>query len=250
MRMDRINEMEQYILQNQMISLNDLASHFSVSMNTIRRDIRELITHGKVRKVYGGVTAVETVPPLPLTERTLKSCAEKQIIGQLAASIVQNNSTIFLDSGSTTPCILPYLSEKDNVTVVTYSLNIMYEAAKYPSLNIYALGGMFNHITASYINQTSELLDIIHPNAFFMAASAVSLECGLCNNTYDEFIIKERITRQNNNIFLMADHTKFDSSATYTFCRFSNLSAVITDIEPPKHYLDAMQNSGIMLYCP
>ena len=42
MRMDRINEMEQYILQNQMISLNDLASHFSVSMNTIRRDIREL----------------------------------------------------------------------------------------------------------------------------------------------------------------------------------------------------------------
>ncbi len=250
MRLDRISEMEDYILQHRTVSLTELASHFSISLNTVRRDVRELIARGKVSKVYGGVSATESILPLPLTERKVKNRAEKQIIGQLASTLVQDNSTIFLDSGSTTPYILPHIAEKENVTIVTYSLNIMYEAAKYPSLSIYSLGGMFNHITGSYISRSNELLNIIHPNTFFMAASAVSLEFGLSNNVYDEFLIKEKIAHQNENIILMADHTKFDSMATYTFCRFSNLAAIVTDSVPPKHYVDAMRSKGMVLYCP
>ena len=105
-------------------------------------------------------------------------------------------------------------------------------------------------MTGSYVSRSNELLNIIHPNTFFMTASAVSLEFGLSNNDYDEFLIKERITHQNENIILMADHTKFDSMATYTFCRFSNLAAIVTDCAPPKHYVNTMRSKGMVLYCP
>ena len=250
MRMNRLNEMEQYILSHGTASLPELASRFGVSTNTIRRDISALISRGRINKVYGGVSANETVVPLSLTERAVKNGAEKKLIGEMAAKLVQNNSAIFLDSGTTTPCMIPFLAEKENLTIVTHSLSVMYEAAKYPALNILALGGMFNHTTSSYMGSVDSMLGKIHLQAVFMAASAVSLKWGIGNNTYEEFRIKEEITRQNDNIILMADHTKFDMVACYSFCRFSALSAVVTDQTPPKHYLDAMHNSGAKLYCP
>ena len=83
MRLDRISEMEDYILQHRTVSLTELASHFSISLNTVRRDVRELIARGKVSKVYGGVSATESILPLPLTERKVKNRAEKQIIASL-----------------------------------------------------------------------------------------------------------------------------------------------------------------------
>lgn len=250
MRMDRLNEMEQYILQRGTASLPELADHFQVSTNTIRRDIGALISRGRISKVYGGVSVSEMTIPLPFTERADQNGTAKQRIGELAAGLVKDHSAIFLDSGSTTPCILPYLAEKENITIVTHSLSALYEAAKYPQLKVLSLGGMFNHTTSSYIDILGSSLGKIHLQAVFMAASAVSLKWGLGNNTYEEFKIKEEITSRNDNIILMADHTKFDMVASYAFCRFSALSAVVTDQPPAKHYLEAMHNNGTTLYCP
>ena len=64
MRMNRLNEMEQYILKHGTASLPELANQFDVSTNTIRRDISALMSRGRVSKVYGGVSANEMVEPL------------------------------------------------------------------------------------------------------------------------------------------------------------------------------------------
>lgn len=250
MRMNRLNEMEQYILMHKAASLPELATQFNVSTNTVRRDVSALISRGRISKVYGGVSANEIVDPLPFTERAIKNSPEKQIIGELAAQLVPNRGAIFLDSGSTTPYILPYIAEREGITIITHSLNVMFEAAKYPSLKILSLGGVFNHTTSSFTDGLYGFLDKIHLQAVFMAASAVSLKWGVGCNTYEEFKIKEEITRNSDNIILMADHSKFDMIACYAFCRFSALSAIVTDTVPQKHYVDAMSNNGTILYCP
>lgn len=57
MRAERLNAMEQYILGKETVSLEELSTQFSVSMNTIRRDVMELLSRGNIRKVYGGVSS-------------------------------------------------------------------------------------------------------------------------------------------------------------------------------------------------
>ena len=57
MRAERLNEMEQYILGKETVSLEDLCDQFDISMNTVRRDISELLDRGNIRKVYGGVSS-------------------------------------------------------------------------------------------------------------------------------------------------------------------------------------------------
>lgn len=253
MRTDRLNEMEQYVIQHGTATLPELTEHFGISTNTVRRDVNSLVLRGKINKVYGGVSANNTLafsPLLPFQERASMNRMEKQIIGKMAATLVQDNTAIFLDSGSTTPCMLPYLAEKNNITIVTHSLIIQYEAAKYPSLNVLSLGGMFNHSTASFMCNGDHLLRKIHLQTLFMAASAVSPKWGAGNNTYDEFKIKEDITHRYENIVLLIDSSKFDKTASYAFCSFSSLSAIVTERMPSKHILDAINACGIRLYCP
>ena len=187
-RLDRLNEMEQYILDQGTASLEDLCQHFQVSMNTVRRDLSDLLERGRLKKVYGGVSAESrSQSVIPMSERASRNGAGKQIIGKLASSLVQDGMSIFLDSGSTTVRILPYLTDKKNVTVITHSLMALYEAAKYPQLNVIALGGMYNTATSSFVgSNTLDELSKMAINLVFLGATGVTLERGLTNTTYFE----------------------------------------------------------------
>lgn len=254
MRIDRLNNIEQYVIKHGSASLEELASCFDISMNTVRRDVKELLDRGALEKVYGGV-AIKSNPVgtgfQPMSIRAGKNNAEKQIIGQLAASLVEDKTSIFLDAGSTTPAILPYLSQKKDVTVVTHSLSALCEASKYPNLNVIALGGMYYPHTSSYVGiSTLDSLERMRINTVFMAATGVSLTEGVTNSTFLEAEVKTKVAKCGGKIVLMADHTKFDSAAALTVCSLDDLYCVVTDREPSKPYLDRFKKAGVRLLCP
>ena len=254
MRANRLNQMEEYILQKGTATLYDLQNQFGISIFTVRRDVGVLMERGRIRKVYGGVASVDSMDAapsiqlLPLTQRAAMHAAEKQVIGELAARLVEEDSVIFLDSGSTVPLMLPHLADR-NVTIITHSLNVMYEAAKYPSLRVLGLGGLLNRYTFSYVGSTCALRDI-HPQALFMAASALSAKTGAGNNSYEEYTMKSEIVSMYSNIIVLADHSKLDRDATFTYCPFSRIRGIVTDSTPSPGFMEAARESGISVYCP
>lgn len=251
MRLNRLNDMERFILERGTASLDELAQEFRISINTVRRDIAVLMERGHIRKTYGGVAALNDTAIASLAERTSKNTEAKQCIGRLAAELVQDGQTIFLDSGSTVTELIHNLASRKNVTIVTHSLSAMYEAAKYPSLNVIALGGQYSPPTSSYVGiSTLEALDRIRVDTVFIAATGVSLERGLTNTTFIEAEIKQRVVQRNRSrVVLMADHSKFGYSSTLSFFRFEDLYAVVTDVRPDRPYLDAMRANKIRLVC-
>ena len=133
MRVKRIEAIQEYIIKNKSVSMEQLCEEFRVSMNTIRRDIDTLCTRGSVIKVYGGVVANTNAPAThaetlrPFTERSSSNNNEKLMISQKAASYVQEGDIIFLDSGTTTLNMIPYLANIPNLTVITYSIPALVE---------------------------------------------------------------------------------------------------------------------------
>ena len=250
MRLNRLNEMEQYIMEKETVSLEHLAERFQISINTVRRDLNELLKRGRISKVYGGVSAVSQAAPLPMSVRSAKNNDAKQKIGRIAAELINDGDTLFLDSGSTVLCMLPHLASRKNITIITHSLSVMCEASKYPSLQLISLGGLYNHTTSSFVGiSTLEALSSITPCAACMAATGVSLEHGLTNTTYFEAEIKRKVVQNCGRVILMADHSKFNYSSTISFYRFEDLSAVVTDRQPPKEYMEAAkQHHTALLY--
>lgn len=251
MRAERLNTMEQYILGKENVSLEELSRQFDISMNTVRRDVTELLNRGNVRKVYGGVSSNLINRPLGFSVREHKNSEAKQIIGRLAAGLVSDGASIFLDSGSTTANLLRHLGEKNGVTVITHSLTAMSEASTLQNLNIIALGGIYNASTSSFSGiSTMESLSHLSIQTIFISATGVTIENGLTNSTYLEAEIKRNVVQRGNRVVLMADQSKFGHSAVISFCSFEQLYAVVTDRMPSPEYLDAMERFGIRLICP
>lgn len=249
MKTDRLDRMEAYILETGSVSLPDLAEHFQVSLNTVRRDVTEILARGKIRKVYGGVTAGDTaVTPVAIREST--NASEKEHIGRLAAGLVSDGDTIFLDSGSTTPHLLRFLEGHTGLTVISHNLKVIDAAARMEGINLIAIGGEYNYRTGDFsgIASSTEILERYHITKAFLAATAVSVKFGLTNTSFLEAEMKRRIVEASDRVILMADHSKFSRNAVISFCPLERLEALVTDRKPEEEFVTACLGQNIAIY--
>lgn len=248
MRADRIRELEIYMQRKQSATLTELCEAFDVSLNTIRRDIKALQSAGRITKVYGGILYNPDDAIVPIHDRSQKSLAEKEKIGALAASLIEDNDTVYLDSGTTTVHILPYLAGRKNVTIVSNSFIVHSEMQRFPELSLFSTGGLYNHKTKSFVSMsTLDGLQDIRISKAFVSATGVSLELGATNNSVHEAQIKKSVIKLAQKVILMSDHTKLDVTAAICFCNLSSLYAYVTDVCPPEAYVTFFEKNGIRL---
>lgn len=249
MKVNRLDLIEEYTVQHGSAALPELAETFGVSLNTIRRDVAELLKRGRIKKVYGGVTANES-PVTPMSVRETTNSAEKERIGELAAKLVHDGDTIFLDSGSTTPYLLPWLKDKHDLTIISHNLRVIEAASRFEGFHLIAIGGEYSHRTCDFsgIASSSETLSRYHISRAFLAATAVSAHFGLANTSFLEAEMKRRIAAASDFIVLMADHSKFSKNGAITFCALETLDAIVTDCRPDDSFVDACRQLKIQLY--
>lgn len=257
MRVKRLEAVEAYIRQVGSVSMQQLCREFDVSINTIRRDIDTLVQKGQVKKVYGGVVALGkteendalvTRELMDFQVRNQECLEEKHRIGRKAAEFVNHGDTIFLDSGSTTLQMVPYLAEKKNLTVVTYSLPALAALAQYPQIRTVALPGVVLGRTASVVgSSTCQALRQFNCVKAFMGCTGLSLTRQLTNATFEEFEVKQVALEQSKVHYLLADHEKFDHAALMTYGQIADLDYLITNQEPEEEYRRYLQENNVTL---
>lgn len=257
MRVKRIEEVEAYIKQEGSVSIQHLCEEFHVSINTIRRDIDTLVQDGRVKKVYGGVialgeeedsTAPQTRELMDFEVRNREYRDEKKEIARKAVDFVNHGDTIFLDSGSTTLQMVPYLADKKNITVITYSIPALAELAKYPQIRTVALPGVVQGRTASLVgSSTCQALLQFNCSKAFMGCTGLSLTRQLTNATFEEFGVKQVALQQSKMHYLLADHEKFDRAALMTYGEIADIDVLVTDEEPTQDYQEYLKEHQVEL---
>lgn len=253
MRLDRLNEMEHYIYQKGNASLQDLSEHFDVSINTVRRDIRVLMTNGTIKKVYGGVAATMPAKQLiQVSQREQECMEEKRMIAKLAAQQIPDNTTLYLDTGTTVSEIVPFLAEKQNLTIVTNSVRVLERMVQYPNLNLFVLGGFYSSDISGFVGIT--VLDNMNRLAFdyaVLGATGISLDGGLMTGGFSEEPIKQHVLRHSKKkVMLLVDSEKFDRTALFTFGEIGDIHCVVTDREPPRRYRERFEINNIQVLYP
>ncbi len=120
-----------------------LVDEFRVSEMTIRRDLDILDNQGLLRRVHGGAVSQRGrsyEPPILL--RAAENLENKQRIGVMAASLVQNGDSLSLDVGTTTLEVAKNLHTKQDLTVITPSLQIANELTKHSGIRLIVTGGI------------------------------------------------------------------------------------------------------------
>jgi DeoR family myo-inositol catabolism operon transcriptional repressor len=232
LRSQRIDAIENYLFQNKVANLDELCDVFSVSKNTIRRDIYEIHKHGNIKKIYGGVRVVEKDDLMPFNERNRRAMEAKKQVAELAAGFVEDGDIIFVDSGTTTCHMVDHLADKKDVTVITHNLDFIVSALPKENLNIISLPGILNRKTLSFTGlSAAKSLESFNICKAFIASTGITIENGATNYFAEEYDLKQTAIRRSRKKFLMADHSKFGVISLRTFADLGDFDCLIT--EPP-----------------
>ena len=248
MKADRMLEMERYILNQGAATMDELRLHFDVSMNTVRRDVAELLKRGTVEKVYGGVCARKNEQALtPYEVRRRGSEDAKVAIGKRAAELVSDGDIIFIDSGTTTLHMIDFLADKRDLTIITNNLEAINRALPYENITIIALPGQVRRKPHSFTGDDAvRYLRRFNVRIAFMAATGLSSH-GVTNSSPMEYEIKKCAVESAETTVLLISHTKFGVTGLMTFAQLEDFDCLVTDEAPSAEDQLRVKSSGAQL---
>lgn len=249
---ERRQEILALLEEKSRVSVDHLAVYFGVSRSSIRRDLSQLHEHGLLTRTYGGAVALNGMGhsgEAPFTERQVANLAEKDRIGRAAAKHIVEGETIFIDGGTTTECMLPYLPDK-RITVVTYGLNIINRLSAHEKVTLIAIGGALHRYSLTFSGALAlnsiEAYNIRYDKTF-MAASGVSAVAGITNASLEEIPIKRKALEAGQQNMLLVDASKIGVMRAGLIAPLQAATHIITSRDASPKELDAIRTLGVMV---
>jgi DeoR/GlpR family transcriptional regulator of sugar metabolism len=226
------------------VSVGELADVFGVSHETIRRDLKLLAEQGHLDVVHGGASRRGAMEPT-IAQREEENADGKAAIARKAASMVADESTVLIDSGTTAAALTLELVGRPRLTVCTNSLNHALTLCRVPGNRVFMLGGEIdNNDEAAFGLGAAAAMDTIRTDIAFIGVGGFAEDGGLTDysviaaDTRGRMILTGRA-------YLLADYTKFDRRTPYRVPNMDKCAGVIVDRMPDPALSSAWTDAGL-----
>ncbi len=215
------------------ILVKDLAEELSISETTIRRDLNELHSMGVLKQVYGGAVRLEKDTPLnfSISNRATHEIGSKKQIGKAAASLVHNGDVVYIDPGTTSWEMIPYLRDKTNLTIISNSVRLLQAIEFIGHHTIIQLGG---NLRVERLDTVGSLMQIgieqLRGFKAFQGGDGLDLNFGLSAIDHESAMAAKAILARARETIVIADHTKFENpSLLYNIVDIDRIDTIVTD---------------------
>ena len=252
---ERINKIVNILKVSNVLSIHELADQLNVSEMTIRRDLTVLEEDKVIRLLHGGAV-LNPNSRIESNKKKYQISSEESInleakirIGQKAASLIEPDDIIIIDSGSTTEHVAKSIPQGIPLTVLCYALNILVETHNKTKCRLIFGGGYFHDNTLMF--ESPEGLELIRrnrANKAFISAGGVNDKLGVtCYNPY-EMETKRGVIGSSLSRILLVDSSKFGKICPAYFADLDDFNVVISDTGIPDDYRNIIQDAGITLH--
>lgn len=238
-----LNEVE---LHNRIL-LTDIAESLNVSIDTIRRDVKELDASKKLKKVHGGAIALGFVSYNP-KNNNIYAIEEKTKIAQKALKLIKEGSVILVDGGTTCLELARLIPHKLGLTCFTMSLPVALELLTKPNMEVIFIGGQLSKdaqisIGANAVNNLSN----IKVDYSFIGTGYVDPVYGLTEFDWDIVQLKKAVIDASKKTVLLSISEKLNSQHRYKTCDLNAINTLITELDPNDPLLKSFKNYDIHL---
>ena len=245
---ERHQQILEHILTNKSVRVNELSDILDVSLATIRRDLSQMEEKGLILRVHGGAISAEDSEEPPILNRKNKQSEAKRRIGSAAAALVNDNETIIITSGTTTEAMVPFVTGKSGLTVITNAINIASQLTRYPHISVIVLGGWLRHSEFSMHGHiTDQALQDFHADKIFHGIFGLDPEFGLTGVDMQEVQTDRKILSAAQQLIILADHTKFGVLGQIRLTSLEKVNTIITDDQTPEHYIFSLRERGVQV---
>lgn len=223
----------QLVMARGRVSVAELAEEFSVTTETVRRDLSALERLRVVRRVHGGAVPAASLSAMEsgLDERDVSQAREKERIAVAARRFLPGDGgTVAIDAGSTTARLVDLLPTDLRLTAFTHGVPIAARLATFPFLDLHLLPGRVRPKTQAAVgSQTVLALQRVQVDVAFLGTNGISVDHGFSTPDPEEAAVKRALVAAARNVVVVADSTKFGRDTTVSFAALDEVDIVVTD---------------------
>lgn len=253
-KLQRTNKIINILKEKNGATVKELASILDVSEMTIRRDLEVLKSNNIINNVYGAAiynpsNSIEKLESFYNIENELiKHENEKIKIGRAAASLINKDDIIIIDTGTTTEKLAEFIDNNKNISVLIYNTNILMALSKKKNIKLIFSGGYFHQNTMMFESPEGiSLIEKTRATKVFVSAAGVHENLGVtCSNNY-EVLTKQAIIKSSLEKILLIDSQKFGVVKSSYFAEITDFDTIITDNGITEEWQSKIHELGIKL---
>lgn len=229
------------------VRVSQLSKIFSVTEETIRRDLEKLKQENKIARSHGGAVSInlDNSLEIPYFKREVMNVDEKREIAVEAIKHVDEGDKIILDA-STTAWYMAKMLPEMNLTVMTNSIKVAMALSNKEQITVISTGGTLLPQSLSYVGPLAESsLATYYFNKAFISCEGLHTERGLSESDEQQARIKEKMLQASNANFVLTDYSKFEVQAFSKISDINMIDHIITDSKTDKTIIQKLKDKGL-----
>jgi len=227
----RRKKIQEYLTTHKAARLADLSKMLNASEATIRRDLEKLEETGFLERTHGGAVLSQRLSREPEYQSRRKHSPEaKRLIGQFAATLIEDGDVVFINGGTTTTEIIRHIRPNADITMIT---NNVFATCEIDNIDfeLILLGGTYQPVSHSVGGYFSvENLKQVYADKTFIGVDGISLKFGCTFPTSAEAeVVRTMMGRTRGPVYVVADHSKWGTVSNYEVAEIEKIHSLITD---------------------
>jgi len=237
-----------YIRHHGSVQVDQLSSHLRVTPQTIRRDLNQLYDQKLLQRVHGGAVVKDNVENLGYGARKTLMAEEKYSIAGRTAELLPDNSSLFINIGTTTEGVAKFLFERQGMLVVTNNINVASMLWPAPGLEVMIAGGSIRRSDGGIVGSNAEeFITNFKLDYAIIGCSAIDSDGELLDFDLREVRVTRSIIQHARSVILVADSMKFDRRAPIRICDLSSIDTLVTDDDVPEAAIELCRQHEVEL---
>ncbi len=225
------------IIKDKRVYVKSLAREIYASEPSIRRDLQNLEKQGFLKRVHGGAILEESSTSalkIPFVIRELEQSDEKLKMAKKAAELVRDGYTVMLDGSSSAYNIIPFLSEKSNITIITNGIKALQRAGEY-NINAFSTGGYLLPSCQTLVGEAAHrMISSFNADILFFSCRGLTEEGLLTDFSIEEDAARQHMMKRSKTKVLLCSSNKLGKKYMHTICTKDDIEYIVSDISLPE----------------
>jgi DeoR family transcriptional regulator, glycerol-3-phosphate regulon repressor len=219
------------------VSVEDLATRFGVTSQTIRKDLNDLCEQRLLDRVHGGAVVASSVQNLAYEARRTIAQNEKREIGAAAAALIPSNSSLFVNIGTTTEEVAHALKQHTGLLIITNNIHVASMLYPHEGIDVVIAGGAVRRADGGVVGAFAvDLIEQFKVDYAVIGASAIDADGALLDFDLNETQVSQAIISNARTVILVSDSSKFGRTAPARFGRLRDVDVLVTDRVPSSEF--------------
>jgi len=218
-----------------------------VTLQTVRRDVKLLAEAGLLARFHGGVRLPSsTIENIAYRQRQQINQEAKQRIARAVAKAVPSGCSLIINIGTTTEAIARELLRHRGLRVITNNLNVAAILSDNPDCEVIVAGGIVRSRDRGIVGElTVDFIKQFKVDIGLIGISGIEADGTLRDYDYREVKVARAIIEHSREVWVCADHSKFNRPAMVEVARIDQIDTLFTDAVPPAPFPHLLTQAGV-----